>query len=276
MSQISDLISLRERLGGTNPTECDKRLALTLRYLTIGETFQSLSFQYRISLNAVSYIVKGCGKACRKGCGKAVERIASAFVKVPSTKVEWLGISRKFEERWNFPRALGAIDRKHIRIQKPKNGGSFYYSYRHTHFIILMTIPGPEYECLYADVGSNGRVNDSGIWNKSILLQGMVFYYKGYKINQLSSAMTKKLSNGVKNCLIVKCLNSVNVYSPASFVDCILEDGEVSEGEWRTNVVTDSFYSRQVPRTGHNASLHAKLVREKFMDYFLNDGAVEW
>ena len=35
-----------------------------------------------------------------------------------------------------------------------------------------MVIAGPEYECLYADVGSTGSVNDSGIWNKTSLLQG--------------------------------------------------------------------------------------------------------
>ena len=64
--------------------------------------------------------------------------------------------------------------------------------------------------------------------------------------------------------------NSVNVYCPAFFADCILENEEVSEAEWRTNVVTDSF------STGHNVSLYAKSVREKFMDYFVNDGAVEW
>ena len=58
LAQISDLISPQGRLGGTNPTECDERLALTLRYLATDESFQSLSFQYRISLNAVSYIVK--------------------------------------------------------------------------------------------------------------------------------------------------------------------------------------------------------------------------
>ena len=33
-----------------------------------------------------------------------------------------------------------------------------------------MAIASPEYECLNADVGSNGRVNDSGVWNKSSLL----------------------------------------------------------------------------------------------------------
>ena len=48
--QIFNLISLKERLGGTNPIDCDKILALTLRYLATGESFQSLS---RISLNSV-------------------------------------------------------------------------------------------------------------------------------------------------------------------------------------------------------------------------------
>ena len=99
--------------------------------------------------------------------------MTSAFLKVSSSDAEWLEILKKFEERWNYPHALGAVDGKHVRIQKPKNGGLFYYNYKHTHSIILMAIAGPEYECLYADVGSNGRVNDSGIWNKTSLLQGI-------------------------------------------------------------------------------------------------------
>ena len=45
LAQISDLISPQERVGGTNPIECDDRLALILRYLVTGESFQSLSFQ---------------------------------------------------------------------------------------------------------------------------------------------------------------------------------------------------------------------------------------
>ena len=115
-------------------------------------------------MSAISYTVKGCCKA-------AVERLSPDFIKVPATKAEWLNISKRFEDRWNYPHALGAIDGKHVRIQKPKNGGSFYYNFKHTHSIILMTIAGPDYECLYADVGSNGRVNDSGIWDKCALLQ---------------------------------------------------------------------------------------------------------
>ena len=36
LAQISDLIAPQERLGGTNPIECDERLALTLHYLATG------------------------------------------------------------------------------------------------------------------------------------------------------------------------------------------------------------------------------------------------
>ena len=35
----------------------------------------------------------------------------------------------------------------------------------------MIAIKRPQYECLYADVESNRRVNDSGIWNKSPFLQ---------------------------------------------------------------------------------------------------------
>ena len=47
------------------------------------------------------------------------------------------------------------------------------FNYKHTYSIILLAIASPEYECLYADVGSSGRVNHSGIWNKCSFLQAI-------------------------------------------------------------------------------------------------------
>ena len=75
--------------------------------------------------------------------------------------------------RWNYPHALGAIDGKHVRIVKFNNGGSHFYSYKHTHLIIFLAIAGPKYECLSADVGSSDRANDSRIWNKCSLFQAI-------------------------------------------------------------------------------------------------------
>ena len=36
-----------------------------------------------------------------------------------------------------------------------------------------MAVAGPDYECLYADVGANGRVSDGGVWNKCGLSQAI-------------------------------------------------------------------------------------------------------
>ena len=72
--------------------------------------------------------------------------------------------------------------------------------------------------------------------------------------------------------MLIKSTNSANLYRPHSFVDTILEDGEIAEGEWRAETPTESLYSLEVPRSGHNVSLNAKVI----MDYFVNDGAVHW
>ena len=90
--------------------------------------------------------------------------------KVPSSNEEWLDIAKQFEERWNFPNCLGAIDGKHIILQPPANSGSFYYNYKHTHSIVLLAVAGPDYQALYADVGTNGRSSDGGTRNKSRFL----------------------------------------------------------------------------------------------------------
>ena len=37
LANISDIISPKERLGGTNPVQANERLALTLRFLATGE-----------------------------------------------------------------------------------------------------------------------------------------------------------------------------------------------------------------------------------------------
>ena len=78
-------------------------------------------------------------------------------------------IAKQFYDGRNFPNALGAIDGKHITIQKPAGGSSFYYNYKHTHAVVPLAVAGPNYECFSADVGANERCSDGGIWgNNSI------------------------------------------------------------------------------------------------------------
>ena len=63
--------------------------------------------------------------------------------------------------------------RKNIVIIPPPNSCSSYYNYNHTNSIVLLATAGPNCECLFADLGTNGRINNSGIWNKSNLCRAI-------------------------------------------------------------------------------------------------------
>ena len=54
-----------------------------------------------------------------------------------STKEDWRKVSKTYEERWNFPHALGAIDGKHVVMRCPARGGSDYFNYKKTHSIVF-------------------------------------------------------------------------------------------------------------------------------------------
>lgn len=49
---------------------------------------------------------------------------------MPRTLNEWKKIAIEFENKWNFPHCLVAIDGKHILIQSPMNRGSEFLNYK--------------------------------------------------------------------------------------------------------------------------------------------------
>ena len=146
--------------GEFKPISPAERLTLALCFLATGESFRSLSFRFRISKSAISYIVQ-------EVCRAIIANLACTYLKVPSTKSEWMKIAKQFYDHWNFPNVLGAIDGNHITIQKPTGGGLFYHNYKHTYSVVILVVAGPNYECLYADVGANERCSDGGIWGNS-------------------------------------------------------------------------------------------------------------
>lgn len=90
-------------------------------------------------------------------------------MKFPSSEEEWRVVATDFGERWNFFNCIGAFDGKHILIDPPVNSGSLYYNYKDTYSIVLLALVDAQLRFIYVDVGTNGRISDSGIWNKSTL-----------------------------------------------------------------------------------------------------------
>ena len=164
LTAIGPEITKHQVVGGHRVISSAGRLILTLRFLATGETFRSLHFQFRMGKSTISYIV-------REVCRAIYLVLGARYMSAPTSCPEWLQIAEDFERMWQFPNCIGAIDGKHVVICPPSGGGSFYYNYKGTHSVVLMAVAVPNYECLYADVGTNGRVSDGGIWNKTLLLK---------------------------------------------------------------------------------------------------------
>ena len=91
------------------------------------------------------------------------------FIKAPTSKKEWLDIATEFDNKWNFPHCLGAIDGKHIIIQAPPRSGSTFFNYKKSFGIVLFIVCNTNYEFTLVDTGKTGRQSDGGICNNSKL-----------------------------------------------------------------------------------------------------------
>lgn len=92
----------------------------------------------------------------------------------PRSEQEWLQIERDFEQSWNFPHCCGAVDDKHVNIIPPSNSGSYYYNYKGTHSIVMLALVNANYEFLMIDDGTNGRVSDGGVIEKTKLYKKLL------------------------------------------------------------------------------------------------------
>jgi hypothetical protein len=80
-----------------------------------------------------------------------------------------LHVADEFQEKWQFPNCIGALDGKHIHIRKPGNSGAMYFNYKHTFSIVLMALVDADYRFLFVNVGMQGRIADGGIFESTAL-----------------------------------------------------------------------------------------------------------
>lgn len=138
----------------------EKRLMVTLRYLTSGANFHVLEDIFRIHHSTISKIVP-------EVCNAIWDCLSAEYVKCPTTAQEWRQKVKRFEELWNYPRGLGAIDGKHVVVQAFGNTGSTFRNYKNSFSIVLLAVADADYEIIFADIGTQGASNDAGIFNRS-------------------------------------------------------------------------------------------------------------
>ena len=135
---------------------------LCSRYLATGESFQSLSYQFRVGTSTISKIVT-------EVCDAIWVTMKGRYMAIPNTSQEWQEVADNFFARWDFPNCIGSIDGKHIVITCPPNTGSMHYNYKGTFSIVLMAMADANYNFIYVHIGSYGRNSDAGIFANSAL-----------------------------------------------------------------------------------------------------------
>lgn len=88
---------------------------------------------------------------------------------MPKNEDEWLKIAQRYENQWNFPNCLGAIDGKHVVIQCPVNTSTEFFNYKGTFSVVLLALVDARYCFTFVDIGCQGRISDGGVFKNSSL-----------------------------------------------------------------------------------------------------------
>ncbi|XP_028132028.2 uncharacterized protein LOC114327552 [Diabrotica virgifera virgifera] len=298
------------------------RLALTLRFLASGESYRSLMFSTRIHESTISIIVP-------EVCQVIYNKLKDEYMKMPQTVNEWQQVANAFENLWQFPMCLGAIDGKHINFRAPRSSGSYYYNYKGQFSIVLMAVANAEYKFLYINVGVNGRMSDGGVFRESSLKKAMernllnfppdqnlprsnsgvpyVFVcddafplseriMKPYPSRNLSndkrifnyrlSRARRVIENafGIMSNRFRVLLSTINLgpdkVETITLACCVLHNFLISKNSSYAESETESINPRlnnlNQLQGGNRPAEMALSVRDKFKNYFMNEGSVPW
>lgn len=129
--------------------------------MSTGGTFASLAVYFARGESTIGGIVTETAKVIW-------EVLRELFMPIPSTE-QWKAIAKRFETLWNLPNCIGAMDGKHVRIEKFPNSGSSNFNYKSYHSIVLMACCDADGLFTMIETGFPGRNSDGGIFSASAI-----------------------------------------------------------------------------------------------------------
>ncbi|KAJ8875263.1 hypothetical protein PR048_023158 [Dryococelus australis] len=290
------------------------KIEVTLSYLATGNSYRSLQQLFRVPKTAISSFIP---EVCEVLYTSLQEQI-----KIPECHDRWKTIEKGFRYCWNFPGCYGAIDGKHVHIRAPEHCGSTFLNYiyikKKTNSIVLFALVDHDYHFIYIDVGSNGPVSASKVFQRCSLVDALergllpkdgviigddafplkeylmkpyggqslqvdekVFNYRLLRARHLVEnafgilvrtndkivCAACALHNFLRNKSPKTCIPRASVNIEAFYLGCTIEGSRRKE--------TNGLQS--VSRVGsHQQTKNAKVKREAYIRYFVNEGAVDW
>ena len=93
--------------------------------------------------------------------------LKEVYLKPPQEVAVWKTISKEFENLWNFPHCIEAIDGKHVATKCPNLSGTQYFNYKGFFSVVLIAICDAKYCFTYVDFGQYGSTNNSSVLRTS-------------------------------------------------------------------------------------------------------------
>ncbi|XP_060855400.1 uncharacterized protein LOC132933087 [Metopolophium dirhodum] len=125
-------------------------------YLATSGTFVALSLYFARGESTVRKIIKETTEIIWNV-------LKDIHMPVP-TQDQFKHIADRFELLWNLPNCIGALDGKHIRIEKFPHTGSENINYKHFHSTVLMACCDADGLFTVIEPGFAGRNSDGGIF----------------------------------------------------------------------------------------------------------------
>ncbi|XP_065324064.1 putative nuclease HARBI1 [Gordionus sp. m RMFG-2023] len=161
MNLIKNKIAKKKTNFIKNLITPDEKLMITLRYLATGDSYVSMSYNYKLGVLTIKQIIGDTIKALW-------DILQPIHMMVPTLEM-FEEVAQGFEEMWNFPNCIGPIDVKHCKTNKPPHTGTQFFNYKHGFSIILQALVDFNGKFMVIDVGSYGSQSDGGVFANSLL-----------------------------------------------------------------------------------------------------------